>query len=130
MKERPFIAVYMMANRRHGTIYTGVSSDLPYRVRLHRAGAYDGFTKKYGLKRLVWFEPHATIVEAIQREKQIKKYRRDWKINLIERQNPEWIDLYEYLASGSVDMGGRDTLPPAQGRRPGCPAMTDQGEIG
>ncbi len=93
MERRPFIAVYIMTNRRHGTLYTGVTADLEVRVQQHRSGATPGFTARYGLKRLVWFKQHQTIVGAIQREKSIKKYKRDWKINLIERGNPQWLDL-------------------------------------
>ena len=76
-------AVYMMTNHRHGTIYTGVTGHLLRRIVQHRDGSVEGFTKRYGLKRLVWFEMHDGIVAAIQREKSIKKYPRDWKINLI-----------------------------------------------
>jgi len=89
-----FIAVYMMSNRKHGTIYTGVSGELVGRVGQHREGQIEGFTKKYGLKRLVWFEQHENMLAAIQREKTLKKYKRDWKINLIERENPHWDDLF------------------------------------
>jgi len=94
MERRPFIAVYMMANRKLGTLYIGVTGHLIARVGQHREGAFEGFTKRHGLKRLVWFEQHQTIVGAIQREKSLKKYKRDWKINLIERTNPEWNDLF------------------------------------
>jgi putative endonuclease len=93
----PFIAVYMMANHRHGTLYIGVTSHLISRVVQHRDGVFDGFTKRYGLHRLVWYEPHDFIVDAIRREKQLKKYNRDWKIALIERENPEWNDLFPSL---------------------------------
>ena len=87
-------AVYMMASRRHGTIYIGVTSDLPGRVSQHREGVYDGFTKRYGVKRLVWFERHDGIEAAIHREKRLKEYQRQWKINLIEHDNPDWNDLF------------------------------------
>jgi putative endonuclease len=93
MERRPFIAVYMMTNQAYGTLYTGVTANLPARVQQHRAGEVDGFTKRYGLERIVWFEQHESIIVAIQREKSIKKYKRDWKINLIERDNPHWNDL-------------------------------------
>jgi putative endonuclease len=93
----PFIATYMMTNRRHGTLYTGVTSDLILRVSQHREGAIPGFTKTHGLERLVWYEPHDDMVWAIHREKLIKKYKREWKINLIERANPDWNDLFESL---------------------------------
>jgi len=90
-------AVYIMASRKHGTLYIGVTSDLVNRVALHRAGEIDGFTKRYGVRRLVWYERHATIVEAIQRETSLKRYRREWKINLIERDNPNWDDIFPSL---------------------------------
>ena len=90
-------AVYVLASRKHGTLYIGVTADLMLRVSQHRAGEIDGFTQRYGVKRLVWFEHHDSIVTAIQREKSLKKYRRDWKINLIEEANPSWEDLYESL---------------------------------
>jgi putative endonuclease len=88
MQSRPFIAVYMMSNRPHGTLYIGVTSDLPSRVAQPQAGQFEGFTKKYELNRLVCFETHDLIVAAIQREKSLKKYKRDWKLNLIERDIP------------------------------------------
>jgi putative endonuclease len=87
-------AVYMMASGQHGTLYIGVTSDLHTRVVQHRDGAFQGFTKRYGVKRLVWFEIHDDIVTAIQREKSLKKYKREWKVTLIERENPKWADLY------------------------------------
>ncbi len=89
-----FIAVYMMSNQRHGTLYIGVTSDLITRVTQHRSGEIPGFTQRYGLDRLVWFEQWESISEAIHREKSLKKYKREWKINLIERENLEWADLY------------------------------------
>jgi putative endonuclease len=109
-----FIAVYMMASRRHGTIYTGVTSRLPGRVFEHREELIAGFTKKYGVHRLVWYEPHESMIAAIRGEKSIKKYPREWKINLIERENPYWDDLYP----GLVGMN-RTSLPEAEimGRR-------------
>ncbi len=85
--------VYMLASTRHGTLYTGVTSNLPRRIAEHRAGAFGGFTADYGVKRLVWFEAHQDIRPAIQREKRIKEWRRDWKIELIEAANPDWRDL-------------------------------------
>jgi len=88
------IAVYMMSNRRNGTIYVGVTSELLTRVAQHKAGELKGFTQPYGLKRLVWYEAWESISEAIHREKSLKKYKREWKINLIERANPTWGDLY------------------------------------
>ena len=100
-----FIAVYMMSNQKHGTIYTGVTSQLLARVGQHKEGRIPGFTQKYGLKRLVWFEPHETMAHAIRRENALKRYKRDWKINLIERDNPHWEDLYPVL-TGEVGVHG------------------------
>ena len=89
-----FTAVYMMSNRKHGTLYIGVTSERLTRIAQHQAGNLSGFTQRHGLKRLVWFEQWESIAEAIQREKSLKKYKREWKINLIERENPNWDDLY------------------------------------
>jgi putative endonuclease len=91
------IAVYMMASKPQGTIYVGVTSRFPARIYEHRKGLVAGFTKKYGVNRLVWYEIHESILSAIQREKSLKRYRRDWKINLVERDNPHWDDLYPGL---------------------------------
>ena len=92
-------AVYIMANRRNGTLYTGVSSNLIKRVSDHRDGHIAGFTQKYGCKKLVWFEQHDLVSEAIRREKSIKSYRRQNKINLMEAKNPDWRDLWFDLVS-------------------------------
>jgi putative endonuclease len=86
-----------MANKRNGTLYTGVTSDLPARTCQHRNGLVEGFTKRYGCKRLVWFEAHDDLQEARYRELQIKRWKRAWKVELIERANPQWNDLYEAL---------------------------------
>jgi putative endonuclease len=91
--------VYMMASRRHGTIYIGVTGDLSRRVYEHKTKAYRGFTAKYDVDRLIWYEEHDDPSEAIAREKALKKWRRDWKIRLIEDFNPLWTDLYETLAN-------------------------------
>ncbi len=91
----PWIAVYIVASGRNGTLYTGVTSKLRLRVEQHKLGTFEGFSKRYGCKRLVWYENHGTISEAILREKQIKRSRRDWKLALIEAENPEWRDLSE-----------------------------------
>ena len=92
-----FIAVYMMSNKPLGTLYVGVTSRLLTRVWEHRDGAIQGFTQKYDLKRLVWYEAHERMDSAIAREKEIKRYRRDWKLNLIAASNPHWNDLYPAL---------------------------------
>ena len=93
--KHPF--VYVMASRRNGTLYVGVTSDLARRTAEHREGAIAGFTKRYGCKLLVWMEPHDRMDEAIAREKQIKAGSRKDKLALIERDNPLWNDLYETL---------------------------------
>ncbi len=90
-------AVYIMASRKHGTLYVGVTSDLRERVAQHREGSIPGFTQRYGVKRLVWYELHDGIVTAIQRETSLKRYRRQWTINLIEGDNPDWDDLFPHL---------------------------------
>jgi putative endonuclease len=89
----------MLASRMHGTLYVGVTSDLAGRVWQHREGVADGFTKRYGVKRLVYYEVHATMEAAITREKQIKEWKRAWKIELIEGMNPGWRDLFEEIAN-------------------------------
>ena len=88
---------YMLASRPYGTIYTGVTNDLIGRTWEHREGEVAGFTKKHGVHRLVWFETHGDVNVAIRREKAIKRWRRDWKIALIEAENPHWEDLYPKL---------------------------------
>ena len=86
--------VYLLASRRHGTLYLGVTNDLVRRVFEHKTKAVPGFTARYGVDRLVWYETYDEPVLAITREKELKKWRRDWKVRLIEEQNPEWRDLY------------------------------------
>jgi putative endonuclease len=98
MGERPHIYfVYMLASQPFGTIYTGVTNDLISRTYDHRSGTIPGFTSKYGVHVLIWFEQHQDINEAILREKRIKKWRRAWKIRLIEKTNPHWEDYYPKL---------------------------------
>ena len=92
-------AVYIMANQRNGTLYVGVTSNLPQRAYQHREGVADGFTKRYGCKLLVWFELHATIGQAILREKQIKGGSRRKKLALIECANPQWRDLFAQVCA-------------------------------
>jgi len=89
--------VYIMASRKNGTIYIGVTSDLPQRVWQHREGVIDGFTKEYGCKLLIWFEAFESIHDARQFEARMKKWNRAWKIARIEERNPEWADLFETL---------------------------------
>ena len=89
--------VYILASKKGGTLYTGVTSDLAQRVLEHELGIGSKFTRKYGVKRLVWFEEHDLVTTAITREKTIKKWPRQWKINAIESINPEWNDLRVWL---------------------------------
>ena len=89
--------VYLLASRRNGTLYVGVTSDLVQRVWQHRSDIAEGFTKRYGVHLLVWYEMHATMEAAIRREKAIKEWRRDWKIELVESMNPDWRDLYDSI---------------------------------
>ena len=89
--------VYIMASQRQGTLYVGVTSDLVGRVYQHKQGSIEGFTKRYKVHRLVYYEVHDDVRSAITREKQIKKWRRAWKIRMIEEKNPDWDDLYERI---------------------------------
>ena len=89
--------VYILASRRNGTLYIGVTNNLIRRVSEHREGKVDGFTKKYGIKRLVHFEMFEDVWAALHREDRLKKWKREWKINLIQQSNLEWEDLYEKL---------------------------------
>jgi putative endonuclease len=89
--------VYIVTNRRNGTLYLGVTSNLPRRAFEHREGVIDGFTKRYGLKKLVYYEDFDDIRDAIQREKNMKHWPRAWKVRLIHAMNPDWSDLYETL---------------------------------
>jgi len=93
MKREINPTVYILASRKNGTLYTGVTADLVKRLYEHRNGLIEGFTKDYGVKRLVWFELHDRLESAILREKRIKKWNRQWKIELIEAENPDWDDL-------------------------------------
>lgn len=92
--------VYIVTNRPHGILYVGVTSDLARRVWEHREGGIEGFTSRYGLKRLVFAERHEDVPGAITREKQLKAWNRAWKVRLVEAQNPGWDDLYDRLAGG------------------------------
>ncbi|MBU6372935.1 MAG: GIY-YIG nuclease family protein [Alphaproteobacteria bacterium] len=106
MARYDFIAVYLMASRRNGTLYLGVTSDLLARATQHSSGQFKGFAANYGCTRLVWFERSADMPTAIAREKELKKWRRAWKLALIATANPQWLDLYE------------DFLLPRDARRP------------
>jgi len=100
-RERSFW-VYILASRLGGTLYIGVTNDLVRRVYEHRSKFVPGFTRKYGVDRLIYFEQFSTAEAAIQREKQLKKWNRRWKIELIEKTNPNWDDLYEGIAAGHI----------------------------
>jgi len=86
--------IYIVADKPYGTLYLGVTSDLARRAYEHREGLYAGFTQKYGLKQLVYYEEHSSAEAAIEREKKLKKWKRNWKIQLIAKLNPTWRDLY------------------------------------
>jgi putative endonuclease len=89
--------VYITASRKHGTLYVGVTNDLARRIHEHRERSPGSFTARYGVTRLVWYEPYATMPDAIVREKAIKRWPRAWKVQLVEGMNPEWSDLYDSL---------------------------------
>jgi putative endonuclease len=91
--------VYILASRRNGTLYTGMTDNLPQRVWKHKNEMFPGFTMQYGVKTLVWYEQHETRDAAIARERQIKKWNRAWKLQMIERMNPTWHDLYDDISA-------------------------------
>ena len=95
MERQP--CVYLLASKRNGTLYVGVTSNLVRRVWEHKQHIVEGFTEKHGVDRLVWYEVHDTIVSAISREKAIKNWKRSWKIKVIEQMNPQWRDLFDDL---------------------------------
>ena len=92
-----YFYVYILASKRNGTLYTGLTDDLAKRVWEHKEKINKGFTSDYDVDRLVWFEPHDTREAAFMRERQIKEWKRAWKLELIEKENPEWNDLYETI---------------------------------
>ena len=96
--ENRLTTAYLMASRKYGTLYVGSALDLIRRVYEHKEGIGSKFCAKYGVTRLVWFEPFMLLIEAREREYEIKKWRRDWKTNLIERNNPDWSDLFPVLS--------------------------------
>jgi putative endonuclease len=116
MRER-LPCVYMMASGYNGTLYVGITSNLVGRVMQHREGTLGGFTARYGATRLVWFEAGEDMEAAIAREKQVKRYRREWKRNLIERENPMWNDLAVGLGLAPLAVVTRRSVDP--GTRPG-----------
>ena len=106
-------AVYIMASGTHGTLYIGVTSDLLRRFSQHREGVHDGFTKRYRVTRLVWLEWHDSIEAAIHREKRLKEWPRAWKLNLIERENPRWLDLFPGFFVAQGPFSHLQEVPPA-----------------
>jgi putative endonuclease len=98
--------VYILASKRNGTLYIGVTSDLIKRVWEHKNKLVQGFTEKYSINKLVYYEQFQTGHDAIQREKRLKKYNRQWKLKLIEEVNPDWKDLYDDLITGSPGQAG------------------------
>jgi putative endonuclease len=100
MKDHTYF-LYILASQRNGTLYVGITNNLLRRVQEHRDGLVPGFTKKYGVKMLVYFEVHGDIVEAIAQEKRMKRWLRRWKLELIEKQNPPWLDLWPGLAAAT-----------------------------
>jgi len=90
-------AVYILASKRNGTLYVGVTSDLVKRIWEHKNNMVEGFTKRYMVKQLVWYELHESMESAIMREKRIKNWKRAWKLELIESKNPDWLDLYDTI---------------------------------
>ncbi|MFM1815828.1 MAG: hypothetical protein RLZ98_2523 [Pseudomonadota bacterium] len=94
MSERHTYYVYVLASRPYGTLYIGVTNDIYRRMTEHREGRADSFAKQHNVTKLVWYETHQYINDAIQREKSLKRYRRDWKISLIQETNPDWHDLF------------------------------------
>jgi putative endonuclease len=91
--------VYLLASRPRGSLYIGVTADLVRRVWEHKTKTVPGFTRRYGIDRLVWFETHEDVETAIRREKQMKEWQRAWKVELVERSNPRWVDLYPSLTA-------------------------------
>jgi putative endonuclease len=106
------IAVYIMASKRNGTLYLGVTTNLPQRALQHREGKIEGFSQRYGCKLLVWFEQHQEFTAAIAREKDIKKWRCAWKLALIEKTNPQWRDLYADFSNPRLALSPRASCPP------------------
>jgi putative endonuclease len=100
--------VYILASQRNGTLYIGVTSDLAARISMHKQDLIEGFTKTYGVHRLVYYEMHGSMDAAIVREKRLKEWQRAWKIRLIESMNPEWIDLFDERTGAILD-GPADT---------------------
>lgn len=97
MSKNPY--VYILASKRNGTLYVGVTSNLAKRIWQHKNGFADGFTKKYSVDQLVYYEKHENMLSAIHREKRLKEWQRKWKLDLIEKDNPHWKDLYDEITA-------------------------------
>lgn len=104
--------IYILASRKNGTLYSGVTNDLRRRVREHKLNLTEGFTKRYSVHRLVYYEVYSDIRDAIIREKRLKKWNRLWKLRLIENYNPEWIDLYDKVNHSGGIIGLELKVPP------------------
>ena len=115
MREEKWPAVYIMANLYRSTMYVGVTSALWNRVWEHKNGRFEGFTKTYGLKTLVWYEHRLFMEDAIMREKQIKKWNRAWKFRIIEEMNPDWADLHESIDATATLVQPKAGPPPSRG---------------
>ena len=115
MHEEKFPAVYIMANLYRSTMYIGVTSALWNRVTAHKSGTFEGFTKKYSLKKLVWCEHHHPMQDAISREKRLKKWNRAWKFRIIEEMNPHWMDLHEFIDPVATLVPPEAGSPPSRG---------------
>jgi putative endonuclease len=115
MSEEKFPATYILASRYRGTIYTGVTSGLWQRVWDHKNGRFEGFTKDYDIKTLVWYEHHHDMEDAIRREKQIKKWNRHWKFRMIEEMNSDWLDLHERIDVITTLVAKKAGPPPSRG---------------
>ncbi len=115
MREEMAPAVYIMASRYRGTLYVGVTSALWNRVSDHKNGRYEGFTSKHGVKLLVWYEHHHSMEDAIRREKQLKKWKRDWKFRIIEEMNPDWLDLHDSIDTLATLVDAKAGPLPSQG---------------
>ena len=106
--------VYILASKPNGVLYTGVTSSLHDRVAIHKQDLIDGFTKKYGVHRLVYYEMHDMMEAAILRETRIKKWRRAWKVRLIQQMNPQWIDLFDETTGAFLNGPGDDRVRPSR----------------
>jgi putative endonuclease len=116
---------YLLASAPYGTLYCGHTDDLIARIWKHRNKVYSGFTAKYGVHRLVWYEPHGEREHAFRRERRIKKWNRAWKIRLIEAENPTWSDLYEsFCATSSADQSQIPLTPPPPMRMIGASSVS------